>query len=62
MKDQQIEAIELFQSWDEINVNEVVPSPDQKHLQLVGNKHEKLLGKKCELFHAVVAKLFYIMK
>ena len=46
MKDQQIEAIELFQSWDGINFNEVVTLPAQKHVWLVDNKCDKLSGKK----------------
>ena len=44
-KDQLLEAIESYESWDGKEVTEIVTSPVQRYLRLANKKCSKLSGK-----------------
>ena len=62
MKNQLNEATDMFISYEWETITESVTSPAQQHLCIVNEKCEDLIGKKCELFHTVIAMILYITK
>ena len=58
MKDQLLEAVEMFGE----EISGVVKSPAQHHLFKVDEDAIKLEGKRKEIFHSVTQKLLYITK
>ena len=58
MKDQLLEAVEMFGE----EISGVVKSPAQYHILKVDEEAIKLEGKQKEIFHSVTQKLLYITK
>ena len=62
MKDQLMDAVALFGSYAGTKDNEIVTSLSQKYLRLVNEDFTKVLGKKRDFFHFIIAKLFLVTK
>ena len=60
MKDHIRETIELFEEIEKIDIQ--VSSPANGKLFSVDENAERLVGRKSEVFHSVVAKVLFIMK
>ena len=62
MKEQLLEAINMFEETEGSRVTEEVKSPAQCYLREVNLKSLQLCVKKKESFHSIVAKLLWVMK
>ena len=62
MKDQLNKVIYAFIIYGGETITELVTSPAQTYLRIGNKECKKLIRKKRELFHTVVAKLLYTTK
>ena len=62
MKDQLVEAIDMFTQIEGEEITEEVTSPAQNHLRDVNPNGFPINKAKSESFHSIVAKLLWIMK